>query len=211
MGESDEKPIHSVTLDSFGMSKHLVTVGHYGTYCTENKRKMPESPFFNANWNKKDHPIVNVTWEDAMGYCDWLSKKTGKHYDLPTEAEWEYAARGGLEDKAYPWGDTWDGSKCSNYANSEGSTVAVGSYPANGYGLYDMSGNVLEWCKDWYRETYSTSLPIVNPLSRSSVGGKILRGGSWSDDDPGFFRCAFRLYCKPTSSNYITGFRLILR
>ena len=208
-GASDEQPVHSVTLDSFSMSKHEVTVRQYESYCKDTGKQMPEAPTFNTNWSKKDHPVVNVSWHDAMGYCRWLSKKTGKSYDLPREAEWEYAARGGLEVKKYPWGDEWDASKCTNSVspNRSNGTSSVGSYPANGYGLCDMSGNVWEWCKDWYGEDYYKSSPSSNPLGPTTGEYRVLRGGSWDYYDPDGFRCAVRGRSRPASRVSSLGFR----
>lgn len=204
-GQADEKPIHSVTLGSFSMSKYEVTVGQYESYCKDSGKPMPDAPSYNTKWSRKDHPVVNVSWKDAMAYCKWLSKKTGKSYDLPTEAEWEYASRGGLAGKAYPWGDEWDEEKCANSVGSNNlkGTMPVGSYAANGYGLYDMAGNVWEWCKDSYGSDYYSSSPSVNPPGPATGEYRVLRGGSWDYFNPGFFRCAIRFRSKP--ANWVDG------
>ena len=207
---NNEKPIHTVTLASFSMSKYEVTVGQYESYCKDAGKPMPDAPDFNANWRNKNHPMVNVSWEEAMAYCKWLSKKTGKSYDLPTEAEWEYASRGGLEGKKYPWGDDFDRSllRCSeNKAGDSGGTIAVGSYPANGYGLHDMSGNVWEWCKDWYGEDYYKSSPSANPQGPTTGDSRVLRGGGWFLNYPDIFRCAVRYGVIPAGRINDFGFR----
>ena len=122
---------------------------------------MPEAPDFNPNWKEVTHPIVKVTWHEAEAYCKWAGGR------LPTEAEWEYAARGGKEGLKYPWGNgvTHDDA---NFAGTGGrdnrkNTAPVESFPPNGYGLYDMAGNVWEWVADWYDEDYYESLPEDSP------------------------------------------------
>ena len=205
----DERPIHRVTLASFSMSKYEVTVGQYEAYCNARGKQMPVVPDFNPAWSKKDCPIVNVSWEDVKGYCRWLSEQTDKSYDLPTEAEWEYASRGGIEGKEFPWGDTWDASKCANTVgtNIVNITVKVGSYPANGYGLHDMSGNVWEWCKDWYGAKYYNSSPSNNPQGPTAGEYKVLRGGSLCFNNPNYFRCATRNKFISSSMYIYYGFR----
>ena len=163
---------------------------------------------------KANHPVVNVSWYAAVAYAKWAGKR------LPTEAEWEYAARGGLSGKAYPWGDEIDSGK-ANYADSRiGDTTAVGSYPANKYGLHDMVGNVYEWCLDEYnKDFYFSSLPR-NPLSganspdwvMSNFTGvkthRVLRGSS-RRTIPEALRVANRSRNAPTHAYDIKGFRCV--
>ncbi len=147
-GEANEQPAHEVTLKSFSMAKTETTVLQWKTYCSATGHKMPETP----SWGWIDtHPIVNVSYDDAVAYCDWLSDKTGELYRLPTEAEWEYAARGGKQSKGYKYsgGQSIDMTGWYN-GNSNKQTQAVAQKRPNELGLYDMSGNVWEWCKDWY-------------------------------------------------------------
>lgn len=143
----DEKPVRSVYLDDFYIYKTEVTVAQYSKFCTDTNKKMPEKPEYGWQYN---YPIVNVSWENATAYAKWAG------VSLPTEAQWEKAARGpnGL---VYPWGNKWDSSKCSNYKNGETSEPSpVGSFPAGAsfYGVLDMAGNVWEWCADWYGGEY---------------------------------------------------------
>ena len=209
-GESDEQPMRRVQLSRFSMSENVITVSQYEAYCKATRKDMFFVPSFNEGWRKKDHPIVNVSWNDAKAFCVWLSKKLGKTYDLPTEAEWEYASRGGLEGKAYPWGDVWDASKCANSTNTNDGTVAVGSYPANGYGLRDMSGNVWQWCNDFYIDRYNAR-DANNPKGASSGTVRVLRGGSWFNSVPNLFRCTDRNWYDPGVRDGCVGFRVVSR
>ena len=190
-GEADEKPVHTVTVDGFYMDIHEVTVGQYKRFIKETGR--PDLPDYVSKYAPTDqHPVAGVTWRDAMAYAEWSGKR------LPTEAEWEYAARGGLKGKKYPWGDEAPDAGGMYRANYDPGnytedgyrySAPVKSYEPNRYGLYDMAGNVWEWCLDEY-----TSYP--NSPSRNPVGGsqtasdiinsyknigkkRVLRGGSW--------------------------------
>jgi len=143
--------------------------------------------------NGADMPVSGISWYEAYAYCKWLSAKTGKTYRLPTESEWEYAARGGLAGKKYPWGDSEpDGTYCNYGLAGDGyeNAAPVGSYPANGYGLYDMAGNVYEWCLDWYAD-YNAS-PANDPGGPLSGTERIVRGSSFVQDTSNSIRCSFR-------------------
>ena len=214
-GSSWEKPVHTVYVDSFYMDVHEVTVGQYNQFVHATGHRAPPKPEYPLT---DRHPIVNVSWHDAMAYAKWAGKR------LPTEAEWEYAARGGLAGQKYPWGNRQpDGTLC-NFADKNLSrvwdkegiivenagnrfkagddpsdknsddgyvyTAPVGSYPPNGYGLYDMAGNVWEWCFDAYDENfYASSLrenPIASIIVKDPKNNRITvnelrasRGGSW--------------------------------
>lgn len=201
-GEENEKPVHAVYLDSYEIGKYPVTVAQYRKFCEATGRRMPNAP----HWDWKDeHPIRDVTWDDAEAYCKWAGGR------LPTEAEWEKAARG-TDGRTYPWGDTWDKNKCANQDLNLTSTVSVGSYPAGAspYGCMDMAGNEWEWCADWYDDNYYMTSPSRNPRGPSSGCYRVLRGGGWHlyDSNP---RCAYRTGFYP---NYVYlidyyGFRLV--
>ena len=160
--------------------------------------------------NGADMPVIGISWYEAYAYCKWLSAKTGKTYRLPTESEWEYAARGGLAGKKYPWGDSEpDGTSCNYGLAGDGYEYAapVGTYPANGYGLYDMAGNVYEWCLDWYSD-YTLS-PLNDPGGPESGTERIIRGSSWALDDSNSIRCSFREKIGPGSRFENIGLRCV--
>ena len=210
-GMSNALPVHTVELDAFYMDVHEVTVGQF-------KQFVNQSGYNYNRWNDvaqyspgDDYPMVYVNWNDATAYANWVGKR------LPTEAEWEYAARGGLEGQRYPWGNelTHDNA---NYTGTGGidqwdKCSPVGSFAANGYGLYDVAGNVLEWCADWYAENYYSNLPVNNPLGPDSSpqGWRVLRGGGW-DNSGNSLRMAYRHGNDPSARyNYrFRGFRCVL-
>lgn len=175
-----EKPAHQVTLSNFSISKYEVTVAAYREFCTAKKRAMPKAP----GWGWIDlNPMVNVGWYDAVEYCKWLSDETGNSYRLPTEAEWEYAAQGGNKSA----GNLYAGSNNLEEAgwakeNSNGHTAAVGQKKPNELGLFDMSGNVWEWCMDDYA-AYSADAQTNPAVDKATFLSqvKVIRGGSWGN------------------------------
>ena len=179
------KPIHSVDLDAFWIDTHEVTVGEYKQFLKESGydgRLHSSLPEYAPT---DDHPIVGVSWHDAMAYALWAGKR------LPTEAEWEKAARGNLLDESYPWGNDEVDSTKANYGNIHGRTRPVGSYPPNAYGLHDMAGNVMEWCMDPWDSNFYARSPMKNPFAghmnieetianyKNVRGLRAARGGSW--------------------------------
>ncbi len=197
--EADEKPQHPVKITKgFWMSSTAVTVTAYKRFVAATRHQMPEAPEFNPNSEKDDHPIVRVNWHDAEAYCEWAGGR------LPTEAEWEYAARGDKEGLKYPWGNELS-SQNAKYDSRDG-TAPVGSYPANGFGLYDMTGNVWEWVADWYEENYYVSSPARDPEGPSAGRGRVLRGGAW-DIVPVYLRASYRCGVGPVSWWNDIGFR----
>ena len=207
MGSDETKydnPEHRVTLtNSYYMYKNDVTVAQFRKYDEANENKF--------DWNGRkpdwgwidDHPMVRVDWNEAQAYCKWAGVR------LPTEAEWEHAARGPNNTK-FPWGDEFDGSKCANFVspNSLKGTKPVGSFAPNGYGLYDMSGNVWNWCSDWYEKEYTGS-DATDPQGAGSGSGRVLRGGSWGDSGAGYFRSSYRFYFVPSGKSSNFGFRCV--
>ncbi len=237
--DNGEKPLHNVYVDAFYMDKHLVTNAQYMEFVTANPQWHKSSKWY--EWGKKqktsiakryhdgdylkhwhehiypkekaDHPVTWVSWYAAMAYARWVGKR------LPTEAEWEKAARGGLTEQEYPWGNTIDFSQ-ANYNSSVGDTTPVGEYPANGYGLHDMAGNAWEWCLDTYDADFYTHSPHRNPISgantdesvtnelTNNTSFRVLRGGSWLDS-PQYIRSAFRYKINPTLTLARIGFRCV--
>jgi formylglycine-generating enzyme required for sulfatase activity len=203
----DEQPVHEVSLDAFYMDVYEVTIGRY-TECVAVGACSASYCSSEAN-----HPVVCVDWNQAQAYCAWIGGR------LPTEAEWEFAARGGLEGKQYPWGDAFDGSLANfcdtncEYSHADKSvndgyaeTAPVGSYMSNGYGLYDMAGNVWEWVSDWYGSGYYGVSPVSNPTGPETGEYRVLRGGSWLFNAY-YLRVAYRFYNDPSLRNDHIGFR----
>ncbi|MCB9305341.1 MAG: formylglycine-generating enzyme family protein [Lewinellaceae bacterium] len=233
-GESHEKPVHSVTVSDFYLSKYEVTLAEFKAfvdatgYRTDAEKAGVSGVYIEGwkdqngvNWKydtrgnlrpsgEYNHPVIHVSWNDAVAYCDWLSKKTGQAYRLPTEAEWEYAAGGGSNART-KWSSTSDENNLTRYANLGGNedgyltTAPVGSLQPNTLGLYDMSGNVLEWCSDWYG-TYSSG-SYTNPTGPASGSLHVLRGGSWVNAAR-YARVAVRESDRPDFRLFLVGFRL---
>jgi formylglycine-generating enzyme required for sulfatase activity len=218
-----EGPVHQVYLDPFYIGETEVTVGQWKKFMEETDHDWDKWSLLADYAPGDNYPIVFINWADAEAFCRWLSTKEGKIYRLPTEAEWEKAARGGLEGKKYPWGDEPpDGSRC-NFADKQTDlpwsdkitddryayTAPVGSFPANGYGLYDMAGNVWEWCQDWFDWSYYKSSPASNPKGAPSGIDRSIRGGSWSND-ANIIRCAFRGFLLPVVPSHPRGFRIAM-
>ena len=204
-GDSDardgEKPRHRVEITKgFWTSSTAVTVKAYKRFVEATVRAMPQAPNFDPNWEKEDHPIVKVNWHDAKAYCEWAGGR------LPTEAEWEYAARGGEEGLRYPWGNKIS-SQNAKY-NSKDGTAPVGSNAANGFGLYDMAGNVWEWCSDWYEEVYYASSPAQDPQGPPEGTVRVFRGGSWGGLSR-ILRCSYRGRGEPGLRYINIGFRCV--
>ncbi len=207
VGEPDELPTHEVTLKGFKISKTEVTVKQYRQFCRETGKSMPTAP----SWGWQDnHPIVNVNWDDAISYCDWLSDKLGSLCALPTEAEWEYAARGGKNGKGFKFSGGQGLSGVGWFSdNSNKQTQPVATKKANELGIYDMSGNVWEWCRDWHEGDYYQSSPNSNPKGPSSGSYRVLRGGSW-DLESSRCRVANRGDGAPDYRHTRNGFRVVL-
>ena len=165
-----EQPIHSVYLDAYYIDKYEVTFDQYDAFCVATSRTLPSD----SGFGRGTRPVINITWYDAEAYCQWAGKR------LPTEAEWEGACRAGT-DTAYSWGDSsaLAGTYAWYWDNSPSGTQPVGGKVANGFGLYDMHGNVWEWVADWYLDTYYSTSPSSNPPGPATGTYKVLRGGSW--------------------------------
>ncbi|MCI5148285.1 MAG: formylglycine-generating enzyme family protein [Candidatus Electrothrix sp. MAN1_4] len=216
--DDDEGPVHEVCVDGFWMGKYEVTQGQWKKIMGDNL----------AEFQKGDnYPVEQVSWNDTQTFIRRLNSRSRKHFRLPTEAEWEYAARAGTDTVRF-WGDSPDDA--CRYANvydqtsekekkygwthhncNDGyiETAPVGSFRANSFGLYDMLGNVWEWCSDWYDTKYYASRSGDNPTGSLSGSSRVLRGGSWYIN-PGNVRSADRYRFTPVDRNILLGFRLAL-
>jgi len=221
-GGSNEEPVHDVYLDAFWMDQTEVTNLMYAAFLNEVGNQSENGVSWldekdedvllitsAGTWQHKfgyaHHPVIEVSWYGARAYCQWVERR------LPTEAEWEKAARGGLVGKQYPWGDTDPVCTPSNQNGAQfdscgGETVEVGTFAPNGYGLYDMAGNVWEWVNDWYDENYYSNSPSSNPEGPSSGNSRVLRGGSWLYND-WVLRSANRFSNYPDYTSSNGGFR----
>ena len=222
-----EQQVHTWHVNAFYMDTHAVTNLEYQQFLIENscwqKNRIQDEWHdgdYLLSWDgnkyptgQANHPVTWVSWYSAMAYAIWVGKR------LPTEVEWEYAARAGLSDKKYPWGDVLSTVK-ANYDRNVGDTTAVGKYLANGYGLYDMSGNVWEWCLDLYDDDFYFASPRKNPRSGTNEPEyiinnfmdlkteRVLRGGGWSTSPQGIC-VSHRFLLSPKNTIYDCGFRCV--
>jgi len=177
-GRDDEKPVHRVWVDAFELAAYQTTNSDYARFLEATRHSKPLS-WDDPDFSHPKQPVVAVSWLDAMAYCDRLSLASGRRYRLPTEAEWERAARGGVEDEQYPWGDAQP-EQLPDYANRwKNGPEPVGMYSPNAYGLYNLGDNVHEWCSDWYDAAYYAISPERNPLGTATGSRRASRGGSW--------------------------------
>ena len=196
----DDQPARRIRINPFYLDTREVTVGEYAEFVRARKHRPP------YNWakglpptGKEKAPVTGVSWEDASAYCAWKGKR------LPTEAEWERAARGVAEGARYPWGDR-EPTKTDARFNSVEGPAPVGQYPPNYFGLYDMAGNVWEWCADWYEKDFYARSPLENPSGPATGMYRVLRGGSWADE-PKYLTCAYRSWARPSERGPNIGFR----
>jgi formylglycine-generating enzyme required for sulfatase activity len=178
VGAQDEKPVHRLFVDQFAVGEFAITNRLYRFFVDETAHQIPQG-WNNPHFNHPDQPVTSVSWFDATMFCEWLSNRTGKPYRLPTEAEWERAARGGLEGRLYTWGDEVPQQQ-PNYSHLWlTGPERVGQRPPNGFGLHDISENVHEWCVDWYDQHYYAVSQGVNPQGPETGSRRASRGGSW--------------------------------
>jgi len=262
-GYTDEHPAHAVFVDDFYMAKYEVTVSDFKRFIDESGYKTEVEKrgysykygdngyeeWKGITWkhdekgnlrpsSEYDHPVIHITWNDADAYCEWISSKTGQEYHLPTEAEWEYAARSGSKEYKYSWGNGAPSGKngeniCDEslakmynitdpkqywkgYHDGYVLSSPYGQFNPNSLGLYDMGGNVTEWCWDWYNESYYKTCfanaelktgEVMNPRGPLSGDYRILRGGSFNNN-PIYTRAANRNRNTPENSNNNIGFRV---
>jgi formylglycine-generating enzyme required for sulfatase activity len=204
-GYDNEQPVHEVSVGQFAMGKYEVTFAEYDKFAEATGRNKPDD----QGWGRGNRPVINVSWHDATAYAAWLSDQTGKQYRLPTEAEWEYAARAGTETK-YWWGNEIGKNKANCYSDYCGDsfdyTSPVGSFAANPFGLYDTSGNVWEWTCSEYEESYKGKEKVC--INENTNIYRVLRGGSWGSN-PRNLRTASRSGGNPDDRGGSYGFRLV--
>jgi formylglycine-generating enzyme required for sulfatase activity len=235
--EEDERPVHRVFVSEFFVGRFPVTQDEYARFVRATGHPPPAirglplitlggrdtlfrelaAPYV---WDGDQppaghgsHPVVLVTSDDAMAYCRWLADVLGRVVRLPTEAEWERAARGGIDGQRYPWGNDIDPSR-GNFLTESASkrqrgTKPTGTYPPNAYGLYDVSGNVWEWISDWYSAEYYGTGDMRDPRGPELGTMRIVRGGSWVNDDVAMLRCAYRHKVPLDTYAYSVGFRVV--
>jgi len=205
-----EFPQHRVFLPDFHIARTPTTNGQYFRFVSATKYRRPQ------HWTGDQilaqlltHPVTHVSWDDAQAYCRWLSDATGKNYRLPTEAEWEKAARGAYG-SIYPWGNRWNECLCNTRESGIGTTTPVGTYPAGAspYGIFDCAGNVWEWCgtREGFAYPSSASDGREDPTGDAR---RVLRGGSWFNGLEGA-RSACRYGCWPTTRAHDVGFRVVV-
>ena len=207
----DEQPVHEVRVGTFELSKYEVTFAEYDRFTTVTGRERADD----EGWGRGGRPVIKVSWEDAVAYTEWLSEATGASYRLPSEAEWEYAARAGTE-TMYSWGNgIGHGLRIHVRANCKGcnsrwgneKTAPVGSFVANGWGLHDMHGNVWEWTQDCWNKNYRGAPTDGSVWKGGDCEKRVLRGGSWIDG-PSTLRSANRIGIATGDRNYYLGFRV---
>lgn len=196
----DDRPVRTITVDPFYLDTTEVTNEQYEAFCKATRHK---PPFY---WiggvppaGAAKFPVVNVSWDDAQAYAKWAGKR------LPTEAEWERAARGLAEGATYPWGDRAATRKDARY-NAVDGPGAVAQFPANAFGLFDMAGNAWEWCSDWYEQHYYAAAAENNPKGPETGLYRVIRGGSWADV-PKYLTCAYRSWARQAERSPNIGFR----
>jgi formylglycine-generating enzyme required for sulfatase activity len=205
-GQDVERPPHRVWVDSFALAETQVTVAEYARFLDATGR--PPPPTWNdPNFNHREQPVTAISWFEASAYCEWLCEVTSSHYRLPTEAEWELAARGGAEGNLFPWGDDPPQSRPHYESLWKNGPEPVRRSAPNAYGLYGMCENVHEWCSDWFQADYYACSPERNPRGPVSGDRKSSRGGSWRHHIK-MARCSARSSIPPQFQYADYGFRV---
>jgi len=207
-GAACERPAHRVNLGPFRIGKYAVTNVQYRQFIEDANYAIPPS-WSDPRFTHPDQPVTSVSWYDAMAYCDWLTKRSQNIYSLPTEAEWERAARGGVEGRLYTWGNQPPEGQTGYHESWISSPEPVGRRPASEFGLYDISENVHEWCCDWFDPGYYSSSPSRNPRGPATGSRKASRGGSWRHQVK-IARVAARSSIPPDYRYNDYGFRVVV-
>jgi formylglycine-generating enzyme required for sulfatase activity len=205
-GDADERPVHPVSVHRFQLARHAVTFAQYDRFTAATGRVRADD----AGFVRGRRPVIHLSWDDAQDFIHWLNERSGLHYRLPSEAEWEYAARAGSA-AHFPWGPRY----VAGHANAAGTergdpypyTAPVGSFSANAWGLYDMVGNVEQWVADCYRESYVGAPDNAVPVADTPCAQRVRRGGSWGLA-PWFLRVDYRNSADPHLQSDAIGFRV---
>ncbi len=201
----DESPEHEVHVDSFSISATEITFEQFDRFCDATKRIKPKD----NGWGRGSMPVINVSWNDAYEYCVWASRQAGSSVRLPTEAEWEFAARGGTKSQRYSFSGGNHAETVGWYSENSGRrTHPVAGKKANELGIYDMTGNVWEWCADWYSDEYYSESPKNNPKGPLTGQNHVLRGGSWISTEE-YCHITTRSYLKSDYVSVSNGFRVV--
>lgn len=205
-GRDEERPVHRVTVRAFRLGRYQATNAEYDDFRRATGR--PMTPFRGQpDFGDPRQPVVGVSWFDAVAYCDWLSRQAGERFRLPTEAEWECAARGGAGQCLYPWGDQPVSERPGYATRWARAPEPVGTAAPNAFGLYDMCENVHEWCADWYDPGYYAVSPDDNPQGPAAGTRRASRGGAWRHHIK-IARCAARSSIPPEFCYADYGFRV---
>lgn len=209
-GRFDERPAHPARVDVFLLGRYPVTNSEYAEYLTANHAEEPRF-WLDGRFNASHQPVVGVSWFEAEAYCVWLSELTGTRHRLPTEAEREWAARGGLEGARYPWGDEEPAlvGPWAPGAAGQDRPVLVSNAAPNGFGLCHMADNVHEWCSDWWDPSYYAVAPSDNPAGPLTGWRRASRGGAWRHHLK-FSRCSARSSLAPRFRYNDYGFRVAM-
>jgi formylglycine-generating enzyme required for sulfatase activity len=233
----DQRPVHRVHVSEFSIGRFAVTNDEYARFVRATGHPAPslrDLPLVATGgrdelfrelvrpyvWvartppaGRAAHPVVLVSFDDAVAYCRWLAEVAGRVVRLPTEAEWEKAARGGVDGRRYPWGDNIDASRCNFLedpaAKNRRGTKPAGTYAANGFGVCDVAGNVWEWVSDWYAAEYYSMSELKDPRGPAHGSMRVVRGGAWVTGDPSMLRCAYRHQVPPDTYAPSIGFRIV--
>jgi len=223
-GQENERPVHRVWIGAFELGECQVTNAEYARFLAATNHRKPLHSN-DPNLSDPAQPVVAPSWFDAVAYCDWLGRATQRHFRLPTEAEWEYAARGGLEQKLYPWGDKlrpnsehrcniWQGDFPNHDTGDDGyaGTCPVDAFSPNGYGIFSIAGNTWEWCTDWFTSEFDSSRGGDNPPGPATGTGRVMKGGSFLCHKSycNRYRVAARTSNTPDSSTSNIGFRCVV-
>jgi sulfatase modifying factor 1 len=205
-GQDCERPIHRIYVDAFALAATQITNAEYAHFL--HFTRSPAPPFWtDNNFNDPEQPVAGVSWFEAYHYCQWLSSQAGRAYRLPTEAEWERAARADLEQQDFPWGNDPPQSLPDYATRWQAGPEPVALYAPNAFGLYNMCDNVHEWCSDWYDPNYYATSPERNPRGSDHSQRKASRGGSWRHHVK-VSRCSARSSIPPEFQYADYGFRL---